>query len=186
MVIIELADFSSIVAFADRAEREPQRLNILAGMVRWEHEQVEGWERTKYPRSWFTHHSYDPKDALDISQALSHPETGHCCEQRALLDKSRYFDHKLLDVLIARSLQLHILAPPTITANSVNLGLFFEADLQKEDKELCLAFEAGSGQLVYGAVGTLDDKEKLHGKCIQMSEVVEESDFPIGKGVKIV
>ncbi len=49
MVIIKLANFSSIVAFANQAEREPERLNILienAGMVTWEHEEVEGRERT--------------------------------------------------------------------------------------------------------------------------------------------
>ncbi|PBK85218.1 hypothetical protein ARMGADRAFT_1087674 [Armillaria gallica] len=48
MVIIELASFSSIVAFTDRAEREIERLDILvenAGMLTWEYEQVEGWER---------------------------------------------------------------------------------------------------------------------------------------------
>ncbi len=102
----------------------------------------------------------------------------------------------VLDVLIARSLQLHITASPAITANSLNLGFFFvglrtgipaevEA-MRKEDKELCFEPEAGSRQLVYGAVGTLDDEEKPHGKCIQMSEVVEESGFLISKGVKIV
>ncbi len=47
--IIDLANFSSIVAFADRADRELERLDILvenAGMATWEYEQVEGWERT--------------------------------------------------------------------------------------------------------------------------------------------
>ncbi len=49
MVIIDLADFSSVVAFADQAECELGRLNILVqntGVATWEHEQVEGWERT--------------------------------------------------------------------------------------------------------------------------------------------
>ncbi len=49
MAIIEPADFSSIVAFANWAEGEPGWLNILvenAGMVTCEHEQVEGWRRT--------------------------------------------------------------------------------------------------------------------------------------------
>ncbi len=48
-MVIKLADFRSIVAFADWDERDPGRLNIPienAGMVTWEHEQVEGWERT--------------------------------------------------------------------------------------------------------------------------------------------
>ncbi len=43
---------------------------------------------------------------------------------------------------------------------------------KKKSIALCLKLEAGSRQLVYGAVGTLDDEEKLHGKCIQMSEVI--------------
>lgn len=36
------------------------------------------------------------------------------------------------------------------------------------------------------AVGSLDEEEKLRGKYIQMSEVVEESDFVIGEDGKIV
>ncbi len=103
----------------------------------------------------------------------------------------------VLKVLIAQSLQLHVPALPVITANSVYLGFFFvglqtgipadEAEaMRKEEEELCFAPEAGSRQLVYGAVRTLDDEEKLCGKCILMSEVVEESGFLISKGIKIV
>ncbi len=43
----------------------------------------------------------------------------------------------------------------------------------------------GSRQLVYGAVGSLDDEEKLRGKYIQMSKVVEESDFVISEDGRI-
>ncbi len=104
----------------------------------------------------------------------------------------------MFGVLIARTLQLHILALPVVTANSVNLGFFFvglrtgipaeeaEAMQKKKSIALHLKLEAGSRQLVYSAVGTLDDEEKLRGKCIQMSEVVQERDFSIGGGVKIV
>ncbi|PBK79175.1 hypothetical protein ARMGADRAFT_1040985 [Armillaria gallica] len=146
LVIIDLASFSSIVAFADRAEHEPERLNILvenAGMVTLEHEQVEGWERTL--------HANNPVPGL--------------------------------------------FAIP-ITANSVNLGFFCmglqtgipaeEAEAMRKEEDRWFAPEAGSRQLVYAAVGTLDDQEKLRGKCIQMPEVVEESGFMISKGVKIV
>ncbi len=42
--------------------------------------------------------------------------------------------------------------------------------MRKEDEELCFEPEAGSRQLIYSAVGTLDDEEKPRRKCIQMSE----------------
>ncbi len=48
-IIIDLADFSSIFAFADWTERELQRLDILVentGMATPEYEQVEGRKRT--------------------------------------------------------------------------------------------------------------------------------------------
>ncbi len=50
--------------------------------------------------------------------------------------------------------------------------------MRKEEEKLCFTIEEGSRQLVYGAVGSLYD-ERLHGKYIQMREVVEESDFVI-------
>ncbi len=49
LIIIDLADFSSIFAFADWTERELQRLDILVentGMATPEYEQVEGRKRT--------------------------------------------------------------------------------------------------------------------------------------------
>ncbi len=48
MVIINLANFSIVVTFADQAERELGRLNILVrntSMETREYEQVEGWRR---------------------------------------------------------------------------------------------------------------------------------------------
>ncbi|PBK79172.1 hypothetical protein ARMGADRAFT_184871 [Armillaria gallica] len=48
MVIINLANFSIVVTFADQAERELGRLNILVrntSMATREYEQVEGWKR---------------------------------------------------------------------------------------------------------------------------------------------
>ncbi len=47
--IIDLASFDSVIAFADKAERELDRLDIFvesAGMMTWKYEQVDGWERT--------------------------------------------------------------------------------------------------------------------------------------------
>ena len=84
-----------------------------------------------------------------------------------------------------------------ITVNSVNPGLCFsnlgygappeEAEkLQKLREELAFTTEQGSRQLVYAAVGSLNDEEKLRGKYIHMSEVVEESDFVISEDGKIV
>ncbi|KAK0458326.1 uncharacterized protein EV420DRAFT_1270663, partial [Desarmillaria tabescens] len=48
--IIDVANFSSVIAFVDRAESEFDRLDILVenvGMTTWEYErQLEDWERT--------------------------------------------------------------------------------------------------------------------------------------------
>ncbi len=57
--------------------------------------------------------------------------------------------------------------------------------MRKEEEELCFTTEEGSRQLVYGAIGSQDDEEKLRGKFIQMSEVVEASDFVISEDGKI-
>ncbi|KAK0186902.1 hypothetical protein F5146DRAFT_147778 [Armillaria mellea] len=208
--LIDLANFSSIIAFADRAERELERLDILvenAGMATWEYEQVEGWERTLHtnnlgpgllairmiPKLLETARKYSVIPRLVIVASDVHYWT--TCTKEVM--DHRYFDSKLLNVLFARSLQLHVPSSPAITVNSVNPGFCHsglrtsipadEAEaMRKEEEELCFTTEEGSRQLVYGAVGSLDDEEKLHGKFIQMSEVVEESDFVISEDGKIV
>ncbi len=58
--------------------------------------------------------------------------------------------------------------------------------MQKMREELAFPTEVGSRQLVYAAVGSLDDEEKLRGKYIHLSKVVEESDFVISEDGKIV
>ncbi|KAK0443292.1 hypothetical protein EV421DRAFT_543423 [Armillaria borealis] len=244
--IIDLANFSSIVAFADRAERELERLDIFvenAGMATWEYEQVEGWERTyvassingrgltgflslhtnnlgpgllairMIPKLLETarKHSVVPrlvivasdvhyrttieKDVIAGPSILAKLSDKDYCTKEVM--DHRYFDSKLLNVLFARSLQLHVPSSPAITVNSVNPGFCHsglrttipaeEAEtMRKEEEELCFTTEEGSRQLVYGAVGSQDDEEKLRGKYIQMSEVVEESDFVISEDGKIV
>ncbi|KAK0440897.1 uncharacterized protein EV420DRAFT_1279069 [Desarmillaria tabescens] len=228
--IIDVANFSSVIAFADRAERELDRLDILvenAGMATWEYEQVEGWERTLHtnnlgpgllairmiPKMLETarKHSVVPrlvivasdvhywttieKDVIASPRILAKLSDKEYCTKEVM--DHRYFDSKLFNVLFARSLQLHVPSSPAITVNSVNPGFCFsglrtsipaeEAEtMRKEEEELCFTTEEGSRQLVYGAVGSLDDEEKLRGKYIQMSEVVEESDFVISEDGKIV
>ncbi|PBK65066.1 NAD(P)-binding protein [Armillaria solidipes] len=228
--IVDLANFSSIVAFADRAERELERLDILvenAGMATWEYEQVEGWEKTLHtnnlgpgllairmiPKLLETarKHSVIPrlvivasdvhywatieKDVIADPSILAKLSDKDYCTKEVM--DHRYFDSKLLNVLFARSLQLHVPSSPAITVNSVNPGFCHsglrttipadEAEtMRKEEEELCFTTEEGSRQLVYGAVGSLDDEEKLRGKYIQMSEVVEESDFVISEDGKTV
>ncbi len=103
----------------------------------------------------------------------------------------------VLNVLFARALQLHVPSSPVITVNSVNPGLCFSGlgsgappekaeRMRQKREEFAFTTEEGSRQLVYGAVGSLDDEQKLRGKYIQMSEVVEESDFVISEDGKIV
>ncbi|KAK0458363.1 uncharacterized protein EV420DRAFT_1270603 [Desarmillaria tabescens] len=227
--ITDVANFSSVIAFADRAERELDRLDILvenAGMATWEYEQVEGWEKTLHtnnlgpgllairmiPKMLETarKHSVVPrlvivasdvhywttieKDVIASPRILVKLSSKEYCTKEVM--DHRYFDSKLLNVLFARSLQLHVPSSPAITVNSVNPGFCFsglrtsipaeEAETMRKEEELCFTTEEGSRQLVYGAVGSLDDEEKLRGKYIQMSEVVEESDFVISEDGKIV
>ncbi|KAK0443701.1 uncharacterized protein EV420DRAFT_1576207 [Desarmillaria tabescens] len=232
--IIDLANFNSVVAFADRADRELERLDILienAGIAPREYEQVEGWEKTLHtnnlgpgllairmiPKMLETarKHSVIPRLVVVASDAhywtkiekdvIASPsilaklsDEGYCTKE---VMKHRYYDTKLFNVLFARALQLHVPSTPPITVNSVNPGLCFsnllsssgipldseEAKaIRKMQEELAFTTEEGSRQLVYAAVGSLDDEEKLRGKYIQMSEVVEESDFAISEDGKIV
>ncbi|PBK88401.1 hypothetical protein ARMGADRAFT_432369 [Armillaria gallica] len=109
----------------------------------------------------------------------------------------RYFDSKLFNALFTRSPQLHVPSPPMITVNSVNPSFCFSGlrtgtpaneseAMRKEEEELCFTTEEGSRQFVYGAVGLLDDEEKLREKYIQMSDVAEECNFVISGDGRIV
>ncbi|KAK0442440.1 hypothetical protein EV421DRAFT_1736294 [Armillaria borealis] len=228
--IIDVADFNSVVAFADRAEQELDRLDILienAGIWTWEYEQVEGWEKSihtnnlgpgllairmipkmletarkhsVYPRlvvvASDTHYwTTIEKDVIASGSILAKLSDREYCTKEVM--SHRYEDTKLLNVLFARALQGHVPSSPAITVNSVTPGLCYsnlgsdvpagEAErMQKMREELAFTTEEGSRQLVYAAVGSLDNEEKLCGKYINLSEVVEESDFVIGEDGKIV
>ncbi|KAK0224414.1 hypothetical protein EDD85DRAFT_241407 [Armillaria nabsnona] len=228
--IIDVANFNSVVAFADRAEQELDRLDILienAGILTWEYEQVEGWEKTiltnnlgpgllairmipkmletarkhsVYPRlvvvASDTHYwTTIEKEVIASSSILAKLSDREYCTKEVM--SHRYQDTKLLNVLFARALQGHVPYFPTITVNSVTPGLCYsdigsdvpaeEAErMQKMREELAFTTEEGSRQLVYAAVGSLDNEEKLRGKYINLSEVVEESDFVISEDGKIV
>ncbi|KAG7440360.1 NAD(P)-binding protein [Guyanagaster necrorhizus] len=232
--IIDLANFGSVVAFADRAERELDRLDILvenAGIATRNYEQVDGWEKTLHtnnlgpgllairmiPKMHETarKHSVSPRLVVVASDThywttiekavIASPgilaklsDKEYCTEE---VMKHRYHDTKLFNVLFARALQLHVPSSPAITVNSVNPGLCFSGlmsksgippdseegkALRKMQEELAFTTEEGSRQLVYAAVGSLGNEEKLRGKYIQMSEVVEESDFVISEDGKVV
>ncbi|PBL00064.1 short-chain dehydrogenase [Armillaria gallica] len=228
--IIDVANLNSVVAFADRAEQELDRLDILienAGIMTWEYEQVEGWEKTiltnnlgpgllairmipkmletarkhsVYPRlvvvASDTHYwTTIEKDIIASSSILAKLSDKEYCTKEVM--SHRYQDTKLLNVLFARALQGHVPSSPAITVNSVTPGLCYsdlgsgvlaeEAEhMQKMREELAFTTEEGSRQLVYAAVGSLDNEEKLRGKYINLSEVVEESDFVISEDGKIV
>ncbi|KAK0187477.1 hypothetical protein F5146DRAFT_1210337 [Armillaria mellea] len=232
--IIDLASFDSVIAFADKAERELDRLDILvesAGMMTWKYEQVDGWERTLYtnnlgpellairmiPKMLETarKHSVTPrlvvvasdvhywtaieKDVIASPSGISRSSQTRSIAQNVM--KHRYHDSKLFNVLFVRVLQDNLPSAPAITVDSVNPGLCLSGFLansgipsdsedakvlRKMQEEIAFTTEEGSHQLVYGAVGSLDSEEKLRGKYIQMSEVVEESDFVISEDGKIV
>ncbi|PBK58136.1 short-chain dehydrogenase [Armillaria solidipes] len=228
--IIDLANFSSVVAFADRADQELDRLDILienAGVAAWEYEQVEGWEKTIHtnnlgpgllairmiPKMLETahKHSVNPrlvvvasdahywttieKDVIASPSILAKLSDKEYCTKEVM--HHRYYDSKLFNILFARALQHHVPSSPAITVNSVTPGFCFsdlgsggppeEAQRMKKMRdELAFPTEVGSRQLVYAAVGSLDDEEKLRGKYIHLSKVVEESDFVISEDGKIV
>ncbi|PBK67956.1 short-chain dehydrogenase [Armillaria solidipes] len=215
--IIDLANFSSVVEFADRAERELDRLDVLvesAGMITWKYEQVEGWEKTLHtnnlgpgllairmiPKVLETarKHSVTPRLVVVASDmhywtkierdVIASPSI------LAKLSDKEYCTKEVMDHRYHDSKHLHVTA---ITANSVTPGLCFSGlgsgapaeqaeRLRTRQEEFAFTTEEGSRQLVYGAVGSLEDEEKLRGKYICMSEVVEESDFVISEDGKIV
>ncbi|KAK0216887.1 hypothetical protein IW262DRAFT_155178 [Armillaria fumosa] len=228
--MIDLANFNSVVAFADRADRELERLDILvenAGIATWNYEQVEGWEKTIHtnnlgpgllalrmiPKMLETARKYSvnprlvivasdvhywtkiEKDVIASPGILAKLSDKDYCTKEVM--EHRYHDTKLFNILFARALQLHVPSSPAITVNSVTPAFCFSnlasdgpseqmERLQKMREELAFTTEEGSRQLVYGAVGSLDNEEKLRGKYIHMSEVVEESDFVLSEDGKIV
>ncbi|KAK0184326.1 hypothetical protein F5146DRAFT_1075221 [Armillaria mellea] len=228
--IIDLANFSSVIAFADKAERELDRLDILienAGIAIWDYEEVEGWEKTIHtnnlgpgllairmiPKMLETARKYSvnprlvvvasdvhywtkiEKDVIASPGILAKLSDKAYCTQEVM--KNRYNDSKLLNVLFARALQHRVTSSPAITVNSVTPGFCYsdlgsggppeeEERLKKLREQFAFPTEVGSRQLVYAAVGSLDNEEKLRGKYIHLSKVVEESDFVISEDGKIV
>lgn len=109
----------------------------------------------------------------------------------------RYDDSKLLNVLFARALQLHVSqlpSSPAITVNSATPGLCFSGlgsdapaeqveHLRTRREEYAFTTEEGSRQLVYAAVGSPHDEAKLRG---QVSEVAKERDFMVSEDGEII
>ncbi|PBK65057.1 hypothetical protein ARMSODRAFT_1022491 [Armillaria solidipes] len=168
MSAVDLADFSSVVTFTDRAERELERLDILvdnAGVTTWEYEQVASWERTLHVKSLAPALLAIRMIPKVLETARKHSETGVSSTVAIIVNS-------INPEFYPSGLRTSI---PTDEAEA----------MRKEEEELCFATEERSRKLVYGAIGSLDD-EKLRGKYIQMSEVVEESDFMISEDGKIV
>ncbi|KAK0431574.1 hypothetical protein EV421DRAFT_2024491 [Armillaria borealis] len=221
--IIDLA----ILAAAERELDRLDILVENAGVATSVYEQVEGWEKTMHtnnlgpgllairmiPKMLETARKYSVNPRLVVVASDVHywtkiekdviaspsilaklSDKGYCTQE--VMDH-RYYDSKLLNVLFARALQLHVPSSPVITVNSVNPGFCFSGlgsgappekaeRMRKKREEFAFTTEEGSRQLVYGAVGSLDDDEKLRGKYIHLSKVVEESDFVISEDGKIV
>ncbi|PBK67955.1 NAD(P)-binding protein [Armillaria solidipes] len=170
--IIDLANFSSVMEFADRAEHELDRLDVLvesAGMITWKYEQVEGWEK-------IIHTNNLGPGLLAIRMIPKMLETAH--------------KHSVTPQLVVVASDMHywtkiekdIIASPSILAKLSDK----EYCTKEYTPEYAFTTEEGSRQLVYGAVGSLEDEEKLRGKYICMSEVMEESDFVISRDGKII
>ncbi|KAK0476226.1 hypothetical protein EDD18DRAFT_1089305, partial [Armillaria luteobubalina] len=199
--IIDLANLSNVITFTDRTIGHPLR-GDWHGDLGVAYKQLRSWMfairmipklfQTSRKRSvilrlmivasdvyyWTT---IDNGVIAGLSMLENLSDKDNCTKE---VMNHRYFDSKWLNVLVACSLQLHVLSFLPITVMSVNPG--FYGSHAEGGRAMLFSTEERSRQLVYGAVGLLDDEEKLRGKFIQMSEVVEKCNFVTSKDGKIV
>ena len=99
----------------------------------------------------------------------------------------------VLNVLFARAVQDRLQSITPLTVNAVNPGLCY-SNLRRDPRgvlervfgvimETCLAWtsEQGSRQLIYAAVGELDDEDHMKGAYVNHAAVVQPSDFVISE-----
>ncbi|KAJ7593752.1 hypothetical protein C8J56DRAFT_1120539 [Mycena floridula] len=138
---------------------------------------------------WITGPESELMNATNIHETLSSEE--YCSVPGQM--RKRYSITKLMNIFFVRALTDHL--PPSLLVNSINPGFCYSelrrnasaedlATFQAMEREFGLTTEEGSRHIVYGATGGYDnpkEEEKLRGKYISLSEVLEESDFSISK-----
>ncbi|KAG6879361.1 hypothetical protein C0992_003279 [Termitomyces sp. T32_za158] len=172
--IVDLSDFASVVAFADKFEKDGGRLDILlenAAVLPGKYVSTsDGWERTISAR-------YN-----DSKRKLFSLSASEC-----FLDLIT-----VLGILFCQALNEKLGAQSSLIVNSVNPG-FCVSEIRKElsgvvravswlmEKTMVRTTEEGSRQLVYAAVGGKDNEDQLRGAYISLARVSEASDFAISQ-----
>lgn len=137
-----------------------------------------------------------PKDVKESSNpvaTLSGPN-----RRDSLSMSGRYYETKLLNVLFARAVQDRLQSITPLTVNAVNPG-FCYSNLRRDPRgllervfgvimEKCLAWtsEQGSRQLIYAAIGELENEDHMKGAYVNHAAVVQPSDFVISEEGKAV
>ncbi|GLB39563.1 putative protein CC1G_02706 Coprinopsis cinerea okayama7 130 [Lyophyllum shimeji] len=229
--LIDLSEFSSVVAFADKFEKDGGRLDILvenAAIATQTYETTrDGWETTLQvnclapsllalrllPRMIQTSQEHGTRPRLVIVTSEVHFWSN--IEQKVLdgpsiyktlsskeyctpaIMANRYFDSKLMNVFFYQGLNERLPRSSQVLVNGVNPG-FCYSELRRQitglraapmwamEKVLARTAEQGGRQLVYAAVGDLDDEDKFRGAYVSASKVSEASDFAIGAEGKVV
>ncbi|KAJ7579307.1 hypothetical protein C8J56DRAFT_868375 [Mycena floridula] len=139
---------------------------------------------------WIKEPEPELMNATNLHETLSSEEY---CSVPGKMGTPRYTITKLLNIFFVRALTAHL--PPSLLVNSISPGFCYSElrrsvsteDLvryQAMDSEFGYTSEEGSRHIVYGATagyGIPEEEEKLRGKYISLSEVLEESDFSLSK-----
>ncbi|KAG6918159.1 hypothetical protein DXG01_016144 [Tephrocybe rancida] len=123
----------------------------------------------------------------EIYKTLSSKEY---CTPSALT--GRYSDTKLLDLFFYQALNVRLGPHSPVIVNGVNPG-FCLSELHREitsgfqallvgimERLIARTTEVGGRQLVYAAVGSADNEDRLRGAYISCARLSEASDFAIG------
>lgn len=112
----------------------------------------------------------------------------------AAVMENRYFESKLLNMFFVRSLA-ELLKGSPVVVDTVDPGYCY-SDLRRSfsgvrsvidwlmEKLFAWTSEQGGRQLVYAAVGSAEDPDKLHGAYLDLTEVTEPSDHVLGEDGK--
>ncbi|KAF8184412.1 hypothetical protein BJ912DRAFT_974756, partial [Pholiota molesta] len=209
LYILDLANFASVKAFAQRFTQEEIRLTFLSNFPVTE----DGWEPTlqvnviatsllallllpKMVETAKIHHT-TPRIVVVSSEVhywttLSPEAAWNDKDYIAKTIKHRYEDSKLLDILFTRALNER-LRDRSIIVNTVNPG-FCISGIRRSLSGFILTFaiwlmevtlartaEEGSRQLVWAAIGHEEKEDELRGAYISLAEVSEPSDFVLSE-----
>ncbi|KAG6877071.1 hypothetical protein C0993_010531 [Termitomyces sp. T159_Od127] len=200
--IVDLSEFSSVVAFADKFEKDGGRLDILlanAAVLPGKYMSTsDGWERTQLSLSLPHRLALASAANQDKRGTFNTPAFGDKDIYKTLSNErnisERYNDSKLFGVLFYQALNEKLGTQCSLIVNGVNPG-FCVSEIRKElsgvvravswlmEKTIVRTTEEGSRQLVYAAIGGKDKEDQLRGAYISLARISEASDFAIsGEG----